>query len=597
MKTQGGQKRGGWRGRAERWALAALFVFLFAAGYGSMSSVVNSCRAEMELQPWYPKASDKNPLQGKLFAPLLVTNEGSDEGRYTKDTDVNIAEDIKKADNSNTSIGGTSVGSNTSAMGGGATDAWLYNPGLKILTADNIMSFFLNTTMTCPCNPSLITPPWPSLCDYAGDHDKHTESGDIRWATEEALLAELKAAARAMENFIGNWLVDGLMTAMLERLNQAELNLIDWMNTWWFYDMYPAMQDMVKQYGVASADRARQQQAGSDVQAGNDVRQQRQTIDRQAAHTLMPAENACPVATAVGGQQRALIIGTAMRKGYQDEMLARGLGRVGTPGASAQATAELLRADKFQTLFCDPEGNSGNNDCRGSDPRFYNADTQVTSRLYNQLTLDVTGLGSQKEAEAAATPPATPPAPGDPPAPPKPDADLGQKNADTLTAMLENMLGSTAMDPLDRDELMTAQGRERFLNRRAYLARMAAAGAAPHMLMGWRMPGSQLGPWISDLRKAAGVNTDEISPNPSYREVMHALAVDRFNSGSYGVGKITDETAIQREKLIQQTLYLMQLRDYYELLERTALSLAVQISIMADERPLPDIVKLQPTGG
>src|ERR1039458_7243733 len=74
---------------------------------------------------------------------------------------------------------------------------------------------------------------------------------------------------------------------------------------------------------------------------------------------------------------------------------------------------------------------------------------------------------------------------------------------------------------------------------------------------------------------------------PSYREIMHALSVDRFNSGTYAAGMITDDNKIQMEKLSLSVFYLMQLRDYYELLERTALTLAVQVSVVSGQQNLP----------
>ncbi|MCK4945222.1 MAG: hypothetical protein KAS59_03060, partial [Alphaproteobacteria bacterium] len=131
-------------------------------------------------------------------------------------------------------------------------------------------------------------------------------------------------------------------------------------------------------------------------------------------------------------------------------------------------------------------------------------------------------------------------------------------------------------------------------NRRSYLARYGAIRSVPQLITGWRVPGGGREPltglWVKELRTAGGASATVLSDNPSYKEIMHAMTVDRFNSGRYAAGLITNESAIELEKLTLDVLYLMQLRDYYELLERTALTLAVQTSIMSDQRSVPDAI-------
>ena len=90
------------------------------------------------------------------------------------------------------------------------------------------------------------------------------------------------------------------------------------------------------------------------------------------------------------------------------------------------------------------------------------------------------------------------------------------------------------------------------------------------------------------------VQTSEVSQKPSYKEILHSISIDRFNSSKYAMGMIGDESEIEMEKLMLNSFYLMQLRDYYELLERTALVLAVQVSIMADNIPVPDSLAAKP---
>ncbi len=104
---------------------------------------------------------------------------------------------------------------------------------------DTLLEPPVTTWPVCQCiyGPTVII----SLCDFIGEAELVTE------LISENLESTLEETATSLEAFIGNWLVDGMMTAMLETLNQAELNLIDWWDTFWFYNLYPGLQDMTKQ--------------------------------------------------------------------------------------------------------------------------------------------------------------------------------------------------------------------------------------------------------------------------------------------------------------------------------------------------------------
>lgn len=419
---------------------------------------------------------------------------------------------------------------------------------------------------------------------------------------EEDLRDFLGAAAAMLESFIGDWLIDGMMLVLLETLNQAELNLIDWWDTFWFYNLNPALQDMLKQVSVGYADQVRAIQASIDGQQGGEAQKVRKQMEAEARKAYQPSENAGVVATMVGGVQRASTLGSAMQKALQDESLSTGLARAGTPGASGAAAAQRERYNLFRSTFCDPNANGGMANCAPAGPTYPNIDTQPTKQIFSRLTIPLIGSSPRSPATASFDPGF-----GDPSllvrpaaaAPPTIDATTGipgsnQIPVSAVSAILDNMVGVSAMDPIPLASLESASGQERFLRRRSYLARHAAVRNVPQMIVGRRMPGSQLGPWVQELRTAAGVQPSEISDNPSYREIMHAMAVDRFNSGKFATGMITDQSVIEREKLIMSSLFLMQLRDYYELLERTALTLAVQVAIMADETALPAVRQKSP---
>ena len=59
-----------------------------------------------------------------------------------------------------------------------------------------------------------------------------------------------------------------------------------------------------------------------------------------------------------------------------------------------------------------------------------------------------------------------------------------------------------------------------------------------------------------------------------------------LTAATYAAEMMTDQSKIEMEKLDLSVFYLMQLRDYYELLERTALTLAVQVSVLTDQQSM-----------
>lgn len=402
---------------------------------------------------------------------------------------------------------------------------------------------------------TVTLPPW--MAKITGGGTQNTGGGD--------------------DGFIGG-MIDVMMNALLVRLNDTELDMIDWWDTMWYYNLRPAMQAMTRQLNTATSQQA------EDFQSGMDAYQEDQT-NLEAMHTenknhqvTRVSENACVTATAAGGMGRVSNFAKAMRQGWQDDIQADGYNRRFTSGATARPSAtgmaSKLNQDSqtFESTFCDANDNGGHNVCANPAPvdkygkSYANADTLVTKNLYNKLTMQVD------------------------------DPVDGPNETKVAKAVVDNTMGDPTGDPITMNSMNSPQGQELWMNRRAFLARYGAIRSVPQLIAGWRMPGSKLGTWIKELRTDAGVptNTGEMSDNPSYREIVHAVSIDRFNSGKYANNMISDDGEIEMEKLTLSSFYLMQLRDYYELLEREALTLAVQVSMMADKIPLPDSHEIHP---
>lgn len=385
-------------------------------------------------------------------------------------------------------------------------------------------------------------------------------ASSIRSMLVNSLYNSLDSSANTLELYIGES-VDTLVEAILERLNQMELDIIAWWQTMWYYNLLPSLQNMTEQLNIAVVDQTRSFSGAIDAELQSQTSLEFNEREAQVQGKLAPSEDVCVAGTTAGGYGRATAFSREMRKAWQKESLDIGAGKTGTAGASGYAAVEKLRHDEYEALFCNPDDNGGNNNCAAPDADFHNADILPSKFLYDKLTIDV---------------------------------DDDPRFAQTVNAIMNNTMGTPSADAMPKKVMASAGGQEKWLDRRAFLARYAAVRSVPQMAFGWRMPGSQLGPWVKDLRQKAGVPLSDISDNPSYREVLHAASIDRFNSGEYALDQIAKRDKVEQEKLVLSAFYLMQLRDYYELLERQAMVLAVQVAIMADRTPLPDVLPVTP---
>ncbi|MBI3441635.1 MAG: hypothetical protein HY052_07535 [Proteobacteria bacterium] len=393
------------------------------------------------------------------------------------------------------------------------------------------------------------------------------EAGSAAGSLSTHIDDKMGDAAGDLEQYISDK-TDDMVADLLTSLDTTEQDTIGWWDTMWSDRLQPDLHALVHQVSVAVADQSVVLHTGVDAVnlSENRVVQKESELKDQRAQRV--SENVCVAATLSGGYGRANSFATAMRGAWEQQSQAVGLVTSGA-GAGSAVAAERQRYDDYKNIFCDPSGNNGaNSDCSAPDPAYFNADTLPSKFIYDRLTTDVTAdvdplTGTTKMEKAVET-------------------------------IVNNMVGVPSSDPISLGALQSATGQQVFLERRVYLARYAAIRSVPQIVAGWRMPGSQMGEWVKSVRDAAGIAPASIASNPSYREIMHAASVDRFNSGSYALGMVTDESEIELEKLTLSVFYLMQLRDYYELLERTALTLAVQVSMMVDQTPMPNITAVTP---
>lgn len=401
----------------------------------------------------------------------------------------------------------------------------------------------------CVCCKGCTSP-----CDPSGT------ASNIRSSLVNTLENALKQSAQTVERYMSA-AIDTMVNSILERINQMELDFISWWQTMWYYNLQPAMKAEARQLGVAMTDQSRTFQGAIDGVEITETKLKMQEQEVKAVRAFPSPEQVCVVATQAGGLGRANKFSREIKKAWATRAKNRGLNIAGTSGAKSRAGQEAERYQEVQNVFCDPDDNGGVNTCAAADPAYYNADVLASRTLFNKLTINI---------------------------------DAAPEEEQSVDALITNLVGSPAAEPIPDRILKTPGGMQTFMDRRAFMARHNAVRSVPQLLAGWRTPGSGMGNWVKELRQNAGVPLADISANPSYREIVHAVAVDRFNSGKYATDMIADQAALDMEKLTIAAFHLMQLRDYYELLERTALALAIQVSVMADNEPMPPVEAYRP---
>lgn len=449
----------------------------------------------------------------------------------------------------------------------------------------------------CPAgSPLCVTVNFPKISTLA-----------IKQAFQQVLQQFMDSFTSFFDNIFNNFL-GNLLTGINDIL---EGGFIQWQDNFLAYDLIPAKQMQMNQINTAYVDSSRAMNSAMDgVNNARTIRtMQKLEIDAAAAST--PHQQTCVAATLSGSNfARANSMIRAFRKASERMFTQRGSGQSEFKFADNQTetqssgpktvTAANLSNSRFspgfiddgQTAFTDSiqkvqlqgvprsygagpnahqkyqferycrflvssDDNGGKSGCGNitvqGDMR--GMDVKPTEFLFNKFTIDVT----QEPIEKA------------------------------LEAVKENLTGLRPPPLIPGTSLETASGRQRMIDQRSYLARQNAARSVVEYVSSMRLPTTEAGNMVRELREKAGIPLSNIdSDKASYKEIMNAMSTEKFMTGKYNLGMIDctrgatqsdPSECIKRESLILSVFYLMQLRDYYELMERAVLTLAVQTSI------------------
>jgi len=346
---------------------------------------------------------------------------------------------------------------------------------------------------------------------------------------------------------------------ILYAIQCVEKSLVTAWTQAWHEGMKEALKNALRQVNVVMMEEGRQVQSLMDASSNLGAKDDKDKLSAGSEKENRPSVHANVAASAAKGYGRAMLFSRAMRKAIPQEMINIAYTKKGSINYENSAKYLSYRIDNFLNLYCDADGNGGlfTDSCKATDENFYNADIKPTKFLYSRLTL-----------------------------PADPAKDPEHKTLKALVDLRANLFGVPIRNPIDKSTLNTTKGKESFMNRRGELARYGAIMSVHNFIESRRMPGSSMGSWMKDILGKTSEGASEEwyrnMNNPSYKELIHGMTIDRFNNEKYTLNLLTNTSDIRMEKLSLSALQLVQLRDYYELLERTALVLSVEVAMMVE---------------
>lgn len=392
------------------------------------------------------------------------------------------------------------------------------------------------------------TAPAPSACPYWVPCCGCIISGFTAISTAAVDLAH-DMITQAVQSFLESFIDDQihrLVGDMLTNAEEMEQNMMQWWDEWYHNDMRPAMTDMMAQLHTMQIDQARHMNSYIDGAGMNRVLGAVNENASEDVRTFRPSDHVCMAMTQAGGLGRMNVISRAVRWGMEDEKITTGLNQAGS--VSAQGVNKLVedRWNRVATHLCNQDLQNGN--VFGADCAAVDADIRPTETLLEDLTLEMRTPATQIATEQ----------------------------------LLENIAGVEMTPAVSQTAAESAVGQNAILMTRARVAKRAAARSTGMLSMGWRAEGSGMRDWVQEFSARTGASIP-VSDNPSYREIMNAITRYKASSGGYGAELTEQPINIERERYISSSIYLMHLRDYFEMLERVALTLAVDTSIQLDE--------------
>jgi len=410
-------------------------------------------------------------------------------------------------------------------------------------------NYFISCNADAQCHCSLCTPPGAMSTAI---------SNDIRQVIQDAMdYSKDDAIIPFFDEIHPPW-----ADQTPPKAQEVTDNQIAWWDTFFYYNLRPAMQAMTDQLGVAELDGSRMTGAMNDALDMNRTLQEVAQQEVETHREMRPSETLCVGANTVGGMTDAATMTAAYNEAAPLEFVPRGTNAVGTPAAKGAIADQAQRWTEYTAKYCDPNTNAGNSGCTAAGT-LVNRDLDVTGEIFDKDTIYMND----------------------------PDVAMGGTGTKTVVDdMIKNIAEPIVSEPIPPEVVDTVQGKKALMDLQSIRARRQTVFDVMYHVVSRRVPSSaasQLAQIIQPMRGsflyATGLHPARFAPpaglpyRPSHNEVMEVMMGERFRSGAYSLSQIDEPENNAREIVQQQAFQAMQWNDQLDLLDRWSIMLAGQV--------------------
>jgi len=337
------------------------------------------------------------------------------------------------------------------------------------------------------------------------------------------------------------------------------------LDKWWVDEALPTLRQLTAQISGFIYTQTQILAITFDAVSFNDYARIRQQEEYKTRKRYSPNEYSCVAASNISALAKARTVSEQLTESLKTEMEKRANGLDDTTGSENINKDFKSRWDDYCQYFKDPESNGGISACNDPDEEgiVKNADIDIEGFLFKD-TIDM----SSKAARTAVR-----------------DLFINLHQSEITNKQKINSNGYIT----DIEIALKREHTAALRNSAAHVIASIIARRAPVHYE--TISGVTSGDLIKAIRKNAGVpagagtedDPNEVSPNPSYNELMLALTKERFLDPTYYIRVQGSIPAIQREQASVEGYVNMQLNDIYQMQEQINTLIAAKASINAEK--------------
>lgn len=375
------------------------------------------------------------------------------------------------------------------------------------------------------------------------------ENPVLAGATMQALMAAQTAHINQYTqqeiSYLDKDLKETATKEVMDRFDQFRNNILDALNAY-AERLMPEMRDMSKQLSTSEVDQTRQLGSFDDARLQTETQRRQKALETRVARESDQSASACVLDSVAQGQSRGYRIGRAVARGLSYDAQRELGGARGSVGARGPAAVMVAREKEFEEKFCNKD--MGDQGCARQGP-LAGRNNDLAGLLWgDRRTIDMN----------------TP------------------ENVATLEAVTRNIAGPLPPEPMDIQQVRSAEGVQETMRQRARRARINTIYNAIGQMTGQRVGGT--GTDIQDIRTASGTPRENASTDASYNEIREAIARDRFSDPDYLFSMVNNPAGLVRELGAINAVRMQQINDLYKRMEELVWVEGAVLGAMLDER-------------